>query len=48
MKKDVRLVDGKDEDGVFWIEFDDLKKYFAKVQISKYNDSHIYSYSSVT
>lgn len=36
-------VEDKD-DGLFWMDFEDLNDFFPRVQICKYNDAHKYSF----
>lgn len=35
------------DDGLFWMEFQDMKKFFPRVQISKIDDNHKYSFEKL-
>ena len=37
--KDI-LVEEAEEDGIFWMSFDDFKKFFDDFDMNKYNDEH--------
>ena len=43
LKEEVGFVED-DDDGLFWICFEDLSRYFNDVSICKVNDSYLYSY----
>lgn len=36
------------DDGTFWMDFEDMKKYFSRVQLSKVVDAYHYSFKKVT
>lgn len=35
------------DDGLFWMDFQDMKKFFPRVQISKIDDNHVYSFEQL-
>lgn len=36
------LVEEAEEDGIFWMSFDDFKKFFDDFDMNKYNDDHVF------
>lgn len=42
LKKQLEVKD--EDDGLFWMDFEDLNDFFPRVQICKYNDNHKYSF----
>ena len=45
LKAELNFVDA--DDGCFWMSFEDMKKFFSRVQISKINDDYHYNFHKV-
>ena len=43
LKKKVGFTDA--DDGIFWMDFEDVKKYFKWIDVCKIDDSYIYKYA---
>ena len=42
------LVEEAEEDGIFWMSFEDFKKFFDDFDMNKYNDDHMFSSVNLT